>query len=81
MTISEKFIQAKYTRQTRDQLLTLRREIGAEIAEIKAAKNDVFARFKGVHGRFQQSQLDVLDTREYKACAMFDQVTGMIAAA
>lgn len=49
------------------------------VKEIKAAKEKVYTDFPGVHGRFQQSQLDVLDIREYKACAMFDNISDMIA--
>lgn len=79
--LTARYIDAKYHGATREALTALRKDVAVEIESIKAAKSDVFARYPGVHGRFQQSQLDVLDIREMKACALFDNVTAMIAAA
>lgn len=78
LSLSEKFVIARIKGATRSELLTLQDEAGKELKEIKAAKSDVYARFPGVHGRFQQSQLDVLDIRENKVCAMFDELSEMI---
>ena len=77
--ISERYITAIIKGATRAELLSLRSEVGAEIREIKAGKSDVFARFPGIHGRFQQSQLDVFDIRERKCSVMFDNLSEMIA--
>lgn len=79
--LSARYIVAKIKGGTVAELLQLRREIGQELEAIKAAKNDVFNRYPGVHGRFQHSQLDVLDIREQKVCAMFDNVSIFIARA
>lgn len=76
--LSIRFINAKYSTTTRDELIALRKDIGKEIQDIKRAKDQVFIDYPGVHGRFQHSQLDVLDIREQKACGMFDQVNAMI---
>lgn len=76
--LSIRYIQAKYNIPSRAELLELQQEVAAELRAIKAEKSDVYARYPGVHGRFQQSQLDVLDIREQKACAMFDNLGDMI---
>lgn len=76
--ITERYIIAKYKGATRTELLQLQDDIAKEIEVVKNEKSDVFKRYKGVHGRFQQSQLDVLDIREAKMCALFDNVTGML---
>lgn len=78
--LSARYIAAKFTDVSREALVLLRKDVAAELAAIKAAKSDVFVRYPGVHGRFQQSQLDVLDIREQKTCAMFDNISVMIAA-
>lgn len=79
-SIAIKFINAKYDNADKVELVNLRKKAAKELREIKAAKDDVFNRFKGVHGRFQHSQLDVLDIREYKICAVIDNLDNMIAA-
>lgn len=80
MTIAIKFTNAKYSNASKVELTSLRKEAAKELREIKSAKDDVFNRYKGVHGRFQHSQLDVLDIREYKVCAIIDSLDNMIAA-
>lgn len=80
MAIAIKFINAKHSNASKVELVSLRKEAAKELREIKAAKDDVFNRHKGVHGRFQQSQLDVLDIREYKVCAIIDNLDSMISA-
>lgn len=76
--LSTRYIEAKYKGATRAQLLELQDDAAKELKAIKAAKSDVFARYTGVHGRFQQSQLDVLDIRENNICALFDNVSDML---
>lgn len=79
--ITTRYIEAKYKGSSYEQLLKLRDDVIEELNTIKAEKSNVFTRYRGVHGRFQQSQLDVLDIRENKVCALFDNVNGMIDAA
>ena len=79
-SIAIEFINAKYGNADKVELIALRKEAAKELREIKAEKDDVFNRYEGVHGRFQHSQLDVLDIREYKVCAIIDNLDNMIAA-
>lgn len=72
MDISIRYIQLKYGKGSKVDWIDLMKAAGAEIENIKSEKSDVFKRYPGVHGRFQQSQLDVLDIREQEACAVFD---------
>lgn len=76
--LSARYINAKYSKVTRAELLALQQDVAKELIEIKAAKDQVFRDYPGVHGRFQHSQLDVLDIREQKVCAMFDNIGDMI---
>lgn len=78
LSLSEKFVIARIKGATRAELLALQDQAGKELKEIKAEKSDVYKRYPGVHGRFQQSQLDVLDMRETKICAMFDTLSDLI---
>lgn len=80
-TLTTRYINAKYSNTSRDELVALRNDVSAELKAIKASKEKVYTDFPGVHGRFQQSQLDVLDIREYKVCAMIDSISDMIAKA
>lgn len=77
-SLAARYISAKYDNPSRAELLQLQQDIAAELKSIKAEKEDVYTRYPGVHGRFQQSQLDVLDIREQKTCAMFDNLGDMI---
>ena len=72
MNISIRYIELKYGKASNADWVELMKAAGSEIESIKSEKSDIFNRFPGVHGRFQQSQLDVLDIREQKACAIFD---------
>lgn len=71
-TLAEQYINLKYGNATRADWKNLMIAAGKELQEIKAEKSDVFKRYPGVHGRFQHSQLDVLDIREQKICAIYD---------
>lgn len=75
--LSIRLIRAQHGNPSRAELLELQQDAAKELREIKAAKSDVFNRYSGVHGRFQQSQLDVLDIREQKICALFDKVSNL----
>ena len=77
-TLSARYIKAKYEGASRVQLLELQQDVAKELREIKAAKEQVFRDYPGVHGRFQQSQLYVLDIREQKVSAIFDNIGDMI---
>ena len=79
MELSIRYINAKYDAISREELIVLRKDIASELNQIKNAKSDVFKMYPGVHGRFQHSQLDVLDIREQKVCAMLDNIDKMIA--
>ena len=79
MNIAIRYIDAKYKKSTKLDLIDLRKDASKELREIQDCKSDIFNRYKGVHGRFQQSQLDVLDIREQKVCAMIDGIDKMIA--
>lgn len=79
--LATRYIKAKYSKTSREELIALRNDVSAELKAIKASKEKVYTDFPGVHGRFQQSQLDVLDIREYKVCAMIDNISDMIAKA
>jgi hypothetical protein len=79
MTNGEKFINLKYGNPSRDHLVSFRRELATELREINDRNDEIFTTYKGVHGRFQQSQLDVLDIRKMKVYGMIDQVDAMIA--
>lgn len=70
--LANTYIDLKYGNATREDWKKLMIAAGKELEVIKSAKSDVFARYPGVHGRFQQSQLDVLDIREQKICAIYD---------
>ena len=77
-SLNERYIIATIKGADCAALLSMQNEAARELAEIKKAKADLFDRYPGVHGRFQQSQLDVLDIRETKMCAMFDNLSDMI---
>ena len=79
-TETQQWLTAKYKGSNVDDLKKLRESIGVTLKEIKKEKSSVFERFKGIHGRFQHSQLDVLDIREIKTCAVIDDIDNMIAA-
>lgn len=72
MNLAIQYINLKYGNATREDWKALMFAAGKELQEIKDAKSDVFERYPGIHGRFQQSQLDVLDIREQKICAIYD---------
>lgn len=76
--LSIKYVKATVVGVTKTELIELRKEASTELTEIKKSKNSVFERFKGVHGRFQHSQLDVLDIRETKVCHMIDNIDELI---
>ena len=77
-SINERYIIATIKGAPLEELVAMKAEAAKELIAIKGAKSDVFKRFLGVHGRFQQSQLDVLDIRETKMCAIFDNLSDMI---
>lgn len=78
MTLTERYITAKYSKTSREELIAIANDARAELEIIKYRKQEVYDRYPGVHGRFQQSQLDVLDIREYKVCAMLDNLDAMV---
>lgn len=79
MNLANTYINLKYGNATREDWRNLMVAAGKEIEEIKSAKSDVFKRYPNVHGRFQQSQLDVLDIREQKICAIYDNAMSAMA--
>lgn len=79
--LANTYINLKYGNATREDWNNLMIAAGKEIEFIKSAKSDVFDRYPGVHGRFQHSQLDVLDIREQKICAIYDNAMNAMVAA
>jgi len=77
-SLNERYIIATIAGAPLEELVAMKAEAAKELIAIKNAKADLFKRYPGVHGRFQQSQLDVLDIRETKMCAMFDNLSDMI---
>jgi len=78
--LATRYIKAKYENPSREVLETLLSDAIKEVRSIEREKSDVFARYPGVHGRFQQSQLDVLDIRQNKVLAIVTNTRKMIAA-
>ncbi len=70
-TLGQRYVKAQYGKVTAEEIASLRADAVAELSAIKAAKAAIHEK-AGVHGRFQQSQLDVLDIREFKVCAIID---------
>lgn len=79
--LANTYIELKYGNATREDWKNLMIAAGKELEVIKSAKSDIFTRYPGVHGRFQHSQLDVLDIREQKICAIFDNAMNAMVAA
>lgn len=77
--LSKNYVKAKYGNPSFLELTELQNQAIAELQEIEIAKNDIYKRFAGIHGRFQQSQLDVLDIREQKTSAILQNVKMMLA--
>ena len=76
--LNARYINAKYSKVTIVELLTLHQDVAKELEKIKFATDQVFRDYPGVHGQFQHSHLEVLDIREQKVCAMFDNIGDMI---
>jgi hypothetical protein len=76
--LSIKYINAKYGNPSAFDLIELRKEAAAEIDAIREEKEDIYRKYPRAHGRFQQSQLDVLDIREQKARAVYQNVCKMM---
>lgn len=78
MSLAATYIDLKYGNPSIDDLVNFRKECVREVNAIERRKSDVFKRFTGVHGRFQQSQLDVMDIQQNKVSAMIQNVNKMI---
>ena len=70
--ISRQYISLKHGAHTVEQWKVLARRTAEVIEMIKCEKETVYAEGPSVHGRFTQSKLDVLDGREFRMCAIFD---------
>jgi len=70
--ISNRYISLKFSAASREDWMGLAKDAAKIISLIKSEKSDVFANGPRVHGAAQQSQLDVLDMREQRMCAVFD---------
>ncbi len=70
-TLGQRYVKVQYGKADKAEMFSLRNDAIAELGAIKAAKAAIHAK-AGVHGRFQQSQLDVLSIREFKVCAIID---------
>lgn len=80
-TAAEKYIGYKYGNAPKVELQAFQKAVAAEISAIKREKSAIYENGPAVHGRFEQSQLDVLDIHENKLCAIFDNTYDLIAAA
>ena len=76
--LSIKYINAKYGNPSAFDLVELRKDAAAELEEIRNEKEDIYRKYPRAHGRFQQSQLDVLDIREQKVRAIYENVKKMM---
>jgi hypothetical protein len=70
-SLGQRYVKAHYGQASAEEVASLRADAMQELDAIKAAKAQIHAK-TGVHGRFQQSQLDVLDIREMKVCGIID---------
>lgn len=79
--ISRRYISAKYGETDKSGWKALAIDAAKVIEMVKAEKSEVFTNGPRVHGRRQQSQLDILDNREMRMCAVFDNATAAMIAA
>lgn len=76
--LTTRYIELKYSvAATRDDWNTLAQSAASAIKSIKADKEAVYRDGPKVHGVRQQSRLDVLDEREFRMCALFDNASDM----
>lgn len=76
--ITERYIALKYGEAPRSEWKALMVDAGQVISAIKAEKSEIFTNGPKVHGRFQQSQLDILDEREFRMSAVYDNAMNMM---
>lgn len=77
-SIQGRHIIAKHKGATRAEILALQDDVANELRDIDSIRSDIFARYPGIRGYFQQSQLDVLSICEQKMYAIFDNVSDMV---
>lgn len=75
--VSRQYIDLKYGNASAQDWRDLMKSAGAVLTQIKTEKSEIYANGPRVHGAFQQSQLDVLDQREFKVCAVYDNAMAM----
>lgn len=76
--LTNSYINLKYGVATKAACREVMMQAAAVIDSCKKAKEEVYANGPKVHGATQQSQLDLLDIWENKACAVYNNVMQMM---
>ncbi|NUM72742.1 hypothetical protein HUU40_00130 [candidate division KSB1 bacterium] len=79
--LTEAYISLKFSAYTKQDCIEVAKQAARVIEGCKKAKSDVYTNGPKIHGAAQQSQLDLLDIWEMKACAIFDNASDMAAKA
>lgn len=76
--LTNAYINVKFGSPSKQVCRDLMKQAAAVIEGCKTAKSEIYANGPKVHGAFQQSQLDLLDIWENKACAVYDNAMEMM---
>ena len=73
--LTKAYLDVKYGNVTKEECQKVIDQANELIIECKKAKEEIYKSGPKVHGARQQSQLDMIDIWENKACAIYDNVT------
>jgi hypothetical protein len=76
--ITARYINLKYAAATKSDWRSLMLDAGSVIKTIKSEKEAVYTDGPKVHGARQASQLDILDEREFRISAVYDNAMNMM---
>ncbi len=76
--LTNAYINLKYGVATKQACREVMMQAAAVIDGCKKAKEEIYTNGPKVHGATQQSQLDLLDVWENKACAVYDNTMAMM---
>lgn len=76
--LTEAYVNLKYGTPSKNACRELMKQAAAVIEGCKKAKEEIYTNGPKVHGARQQSQLDLLDIWENKACAVYDNTMEMM---
>jgi hypothetical protein len=76
--ITARYIDLKYAAATKSDWRSLMVDAGSVIKLIRAEKEAVYTDGPKVHGARQASQLDILDEREVRMSAVYDNAMNMM---